>query len=230
MNIKLGAIILMSILGFGCGPKTTPPVAIPVAPKATESVQPTFKKVQKGIEDTVKSNEKIDRKLRETTEAVNNQNLEIKEALSQAEKIKEKALANQLITELEATNLVVEIQKVQARNMFLELSVKELEKIRLEQMEVLKGVKMDSHDTLIKLLAKEQETLDLRNHGQFLATNLQAKNKEVVDLQKHLEKEKVKAASAGVYKKWVIGLVVGFVLWTILKNVIMLYSPVKFRI
>ena len=230
MNINKWIVLLGAFLMIGCGPTATPPVAIPVAPEKTESVQPALKKVKEGINESVKSNEKFDDKIREQAQAVSSQNLEIGEALVQAEKIKEKVLAQQIITELEAINLINQLNKVQVRNLFLEKTVAELEKIRKDQLLTLKKAYENAQDAEMKLIMKEDEAVKLRNHSQFLATNLQSKNKEVVSLQKALTKEKIHAAKSTVYKNWIWILVGSFVAWTIIKNVISLYSPVKFRI
>jgi hypothetical protein len=91
--------------------------------------------------------------------------------------------------------------------------------------------KEDASITYRKLLDKENEASELRSQNKFLANSLNIKNTEVESLKKSLEKEKIKSARATVYKNWVYGLVGGFLLWIVIKNILMIYFPMtKFRI
>jgi hypothetical protein len=223
-------MLIPCFLMFGCAKDITPSNIIPPAPKATASVLPSMNQVNTGIDNTIKENLKLEQKLKEQKEVVLEQKIEIVEAIAQAEKMKQKVIANEVISELETTNLIDQLKKVETRNLFLETKNTELSSVKDEQDKLLKELKTNSSETLQKLLAKEDEAYNLRTQNDYLGTLVTNKNSEVTALQKALEKEKVKAATAGVYRNWIIGIVSGFVLWTIVKNIIMIYSPIKFRI
>jgi hypothetical protein len=182
------------------------------------------------IENTIRENIKFDQKLKEQQKIVLDQKIAISDALTQAEKIHEKVLANEAIMELDAANLINELKKVETRNLFLETKNTELITVKDDQEKLLKNLKAASSDALQKLTSKENEVSELRTQNDYLGNHLNIKNTETETLKKLLEKEKIKAATSGVYRNWIIGLVSAFVLWTIIKNILMIYSPIKFRI
>lgn len=228
-SLKMAVIFLISTFFLSCGVKPSPSI-IPPPPTKVESVVPSLKTVSKGIDDSIIENVKLSNKIEEQKNSVSEQKIAILDAISQAEKIKEKSLANQAISEVEAINLITQLKNVQSRNLFLETQNSELSTIKNRQDQLLQDVKNKSSETLQKLLAKEGETDNLRTQNDFLGKNLVMKNSELQSLQSNLEKEKVKSARAEVYRKWILGLVSAFVLWTVIKNVLMAYSPIKFRI
>ncbi len=228
-SLKMIAILILATVFSSCAVKTQPAI-IPPAPPKVESVVPTFNKVDKGITDTLSENVKLGAKLKEQQKLVQDQKAGIEEAISQAEKIKVKAAANEQVSEVEAVNLINELHTVQSRNMFLETQNTDLTKIKDDQENILKTTKEQSEDALHKLFNKENEATSLRNLNGFLGEQLTTMNSSLAKVQQDLENEKVKAARAEVYRRWIIGLVAAFALWTVAKNVIMAYSPIKFRI
>jgi hypothetical protein len=226
--MKYISILLFGLL-IGCG-ETTPPPIIPPVVKQEQSVLPSLDKVEAGINNTVESNIKLEQKLKEQQQTVINQKIAIADAIQDAEKLKNKVLTNGKITELETTNLIDKLKDVESRNLFLELQNDELSKVREDQSQTLKTLKEDSDKTHDLLISKENEALQLREQTEYLSKNLIVKNKEVETLKNVLSDEKVKSATAGVYRNWIKGIVIGFVLWTIIKNIIMIYNPIKFRI
>lgn len=222
--------IIPCFLIVGCAKDSSQPSIIPPPPKSTESVLPTMHIVDSGIDNTIKENIKFDQKLKEQRQIVLDQKIAISEALSQAEKIHDMVLANDTIKEIDAVNLITQLKKVEARNLFLETKNIELVTVKDDQEKLLKNLKVVSNDALQKLTAKENEASELRSQNDYLGKNLNNKNQEVETLKKLLEKEKIKSATSGVYRNWIIGLVSGFILWTIIKNIMMIYFPIKFRI
>jgi hypothetical protein len=230
-NISFLSILIPCFLIFGCARDVTPPVAIPVAPPIRQSASPQFIKVSKGIDDTIKSNYKIEEKVKQQLQEILNQRINITETITNTEKLKNQLKDYSDISNEGPTNIIDGLRKIEARNLFLEKQNGELSSLQKEQAEILRMTKDDATITYRKLLDKEQEANDLRSQNSFLGKNLLIKNGEVQQLQKDLEKAKIDAAKAKVYKYWVWGLVGGFVLWTIIKNVLMIYMPTsRFRI
>jgi tetrahydromethanopterin S-methyltransferase subunit B len=230
-RISILSILIPIFLISGCAKDPTPPVAIPVAPPVKESVVPHLKRVTKGIDDSLESNTKIDSKLKEQKDTVLQQQMTISETIAKTERLKDKIVADEIIKELEVVDIINDLKTMETRNLFLEKQNSELETIRTEQEAILKMTKEDASITYRKLLDKENEANELRSQNKFLANSLNVKNNEVETLKKSLEKEKIKSARATVYKNWVYGLVWGFILWIIIKNILMVYFPMtKFRI
>jgi hypothetical protein len=218
-------IVVSTFFYFGCALKTTAPVAIPVAPAVSESALKDLNKVKVGIDTSIDSNAKIDSKVKEQLQKVLEQKLSIEDALSQAEKINEKVLAKQAITELDSLNLVNEIKKVKVRNLFLETQNTEFDKLVKDQSETLKITKLSAEATELKLRNKEQEANQLREQNTFLSKNLNDKNVESENLKKALTKEKQISASAKVYRNIIWTIAGVWLALLILKNVWMSVNP-----
>ena len=229
-NMKRSLTLLSSLLLVNCAAKTLPPVAIPIAPPISESALKDLSKVKSGINESLSKNSKLDEKIKDQLKNVIDQKESIQNALDQAQKINDKVIAKQSITEQESFNLVTEIKKVKVRNLFLETQNIDSANLIKEQSLVLKVTQVGADDVEVKLRNKEQEANQLREQNKFLGNNLDIKNIESENLKKDLSKEKVKSAQAGVYRNWILGLVGAFLLWTVVKNVISIYSPIKFRI
>ncbi len=228
-SLKMLTILIVAVVFSSCDTRLQPAI-IPPPPPKVESVVPTFNKVDKGIKDTLTENVKLGEKIEEQHKVVQEQKAGIEEAITQAEKIKEKTAANTQISEVEVINLIDKLHTIQSRNMFLENQNTDLTKIKDDQEKIIKDAELESSNALQKLFAKENEASSLRTQNIFLGDQLTTMNTEVAKLQTDLETEKVKSSNAGVYKHWVIGLISSFVLWTIIKNILMIYSPIKFRI
>jgi len=219
-------ILLTPFLFVACSKDITPPVNIPKAPIVQESAKPALEKTQKNIDGSLEENTKIGEGLKNQTEAIKEQMEDTTQALLEAEKIKEKAVAKQLISEIEAINLINTLKKVETRNLFLEKQTEELTKNNNIQKNLLEEARKNSKDTMDKLMAKEFEANQLREGFIFLAENLDKNNKEVVDVSKEKEKLIKEKADAMVYKKlfwYAIGI---YVLLLIVKNVWMSVNPV----
>lgn len=230
-NIRRTCLFVPLFLIFGCAKTSTPPVNIPPPPPQRESVLPHLNKIHSGIDGSIKTNIQIEDQIKKQKQEVLNQRLDISEAIIQAEKLKNKIENNESVFKQDIISLIDVLKKVETRNLFLEKQNEELETKRKEQAEILRITKDDAVITYKKLIDKENEVSELRTQNGFLSSSLSKKNVEVENLKKQIEKEKVKSAKSSVYKNWVIGIVAAFVLWTILKNVLMIYFPMtKFRI
>jgi undecaprenyl pyrophosphate synthase len=218
-------ILLIPFLFVACSNKTTPPVAIPKAPIVQESAKPSLEKTQEKIDGSLNENTKIGEGLKDQLDAIKEQMEDTTQALIDAEKIKEKAIAAQLVTEIEAINLINTLKKVETRNLFLEKQNDDLVKNNNIQKNLLEEARKNSKETMDKLIAKENEANQLREGYTFLAENLDKKNKEVESIFKEKEKLIKEKADAMVYKKlfwYAIGL---YVLLLIVKNVWMSINP-----
>ena len=226
--LLLASIFLM----FGCNNNPDIPRAIiPPAPKQAQSALPSIKKVDNGVNESIVNNGRLGQNIEESKQTINDQNLSIIEALAQAEKMRDKALSKVIITELEVTNLISELKKVQTRNLFLERQNQELIKLKDGQDKILEIIKNTLGETEHLISDKEIEANELRTQNEFLVKNLSLKNDESEKLKFLLQKEKEKSATASVYKNWVVGLVVSFIAWLAIKNILMIYFPLaKFRI
>lgn len=229
-RLSITLLVIPLILISGCA-RTTPPVNIPPPPPMVESVKPSLERVSSGIERATDSNRKIDSKIQEQRTTVLDQKITIVETIAKVEKLREKVLADEIIKEIELIDIINDLRSIEKRNMFLEKQNSELDSMRKDQEAILKMTREDASITYRKLIEKENEARDLRIQNKFLANNLTSKNDEVENLKQLLTKEKETSAKAKVYKYWVIGLAVGFLVWTILKNVLMIYLPTtRFRI
>lgn len=227
--LNLVSVVVCSVFLAGCGHQTPPP--IPKAIPVVESVVPRFVEVDRGIEKSLSENARLADKVKENQKIVQDQKLQIKEVLAKAEKIKLQSEASELISKIDAANLVDQLKKVAERNEFLEGNVNELLKLVTNQELTLKTTKTKSTETLEKLLAKESEANALRSMVEAQRINLEIQNDTIKDLTKDLDKKQVEAAKAGVYKNWVIGLVSAFIAWLVIKNILMIWFPqIKFRI
>lgn len=228
--MKYVKIFLISCFLLGCATPSKETTVITQPIKHTENILPTVQKTSENVSEIIKKNVKLETKIEENQKTIVDQKIAITEAIAEAEKIREKALAKQAITELEATNLVDQLKKVEARNLFLENQNTELSNITKDQDNMLNSVKNALHATEIQVIDKENEVSQLRNQNDAINQALNLKNDELSKCKQSLIKIEKDLASAKVYKNWVIGLVGGFLLWTIIKNIIMIYSPIKFRI
>jgi len=230
MNKLLLALSLIFYIS-GCAPTNIPRAIIPEAPKQTESALPNVKKTKINVDETIIGSNKIGSKIDENKQTVFEQRISIIESLSQAQKIKEKTLANIAVTELDAINLINEIKKVEDRNLFLETQNLDLFNLRYDQAKILMVIKETLDKTEDQVIFKDEEVRQLREQHSYLSHNLDIKNNESENLKKLLSKEKEVSASAKVYRNiiWIISGV--WLLWTVAKNILLIYFPTsKFRI
>lgn len=223
-------VLAFSMLIINCNPKN-PPVNIPPPPKQSETVVPHLHKVETGVDSSIEQNSKMDEKIKQQKTNVKEQQLTIEETIAYSEKLRERIKSNQAIYEIEVLNILNGLKKIQTRNLFLEKQIDEMDLIISNQSTILAKTKKDVEITYKKLIDKENETTELRSQNQFLSENLKIKSVEVEKLKENLNKEKEKTANAKVYKTWVIWIIVGIVVWIILRNLLMIYFPAtKFRI
>lgn len=224
-RLYLLSMVLPCLLLVAC-PKTTPPVAIPVPPQQTESVVPGVNEIDNGINDTVKTNYELENTIKSQTTSIDEQRSDLERAMVLADKVKSKMSSDYIIID----ELIDILEDIDDSNILLKEQNGDLKDIQIIQSEILTRTKTMVVDVLDKLYKRDSEIDELRTQNEFLGNNLKSKNSESEDLKKKLSKEKIKSAKSSVYRNWIWGLVGGFVLWTIIKNLIMIYSPIKFRI
>ena len=225
-------LVFVMLIVSGCSTKTvSPSTGIPAPPTKVESVQPKLSKVQSNIDKSIVENTKVSEALKNQTKQLLDQKSKIIDAIEISERFKGSAKGKQLISELDAMALNVKLLAIQGSNKELELQNLELSKKLAEAGKLLEETKADAQKTMGALISKEYETTELISQNKFLANNLTSRNEDVETLQKENTKLEKKAASASVYKNWIIGLATGFILWTILKNILLIYWPsARFRI
>lgn len=214
-----------------CATDVTPSfTALPQPPKI-ETVVPNVLKVDETVDKSIEKSKELEAQLKTNKQIILEQKIALEKASKDVEKIRDRILANEAITEIDALNLLDQLDKIGKRNLFLETQNEILEKTREEQAVLLDDAKTELDTTLIRIIQKEEEAMALRTQNEYLRTVAEKKSTEVTDLQKQLTKSKEKAATAGVYRNWIIGLVSLFVLWTIIKNILMMYNPLaSFRV
>lgn len=224
-------ILILSVFFLAsCAKDVSPTVNLPPTINKEESVIVSADKIESKVKETENKNKELADTIQQQSHIVFQQRLEIEDALAQAEKLKNKIESDQVITELETTSLIDKIKQVQTRNLFLENKNKELESIKNEQSTSLKELIEDVNDAKQKIILKEKETDSLREQNGYFRAQITDNIDDIKNLQKQLDKQKQISAKASVYRNWIIGLVVAFVLWTIVKNIIMIYSPIRMRI
>lgn len=224
--------LIASLLMISCATKTvSPTVSIPNAPAQTESVIPAVLKTEENIQKIVSSNEQLKDKTKDQESTILSQKVKITEAIAQAQRIEEKAKAKLLVTELEAIEMTTKIKSIEEENFTLTKQVGKLKENLDWQSEFLSITKQDAADARYKLIQSEQEMRVLRDNYKFAEDTVVERNASVQELQKQNIKLTKEASTAKVYKHWIWGIVGGLVLWTIIKNILMVYFPAtKFRI
>jgi len=211
----------LSIFVSACSPTAAPTIFTP--PPKQESAQPKIEQVEKKINEVVKTNIQLDKELDKQKAAAQEQKLEIQEALAQAEKFKLKAESKELITEIEATNLINQLGKVGDRNLFLETSVGSMQETVRKQAAQLETAQEDTKSAKKLAAGKENEADTLRSQNKDYekeAAKFQKIAKENIDLN-------AKVKQNGVYKTWffiALGLLIAYVLITAAMK---FYSPFR---
>lgn len=228
--LKVFPALILSLFLVGCWGNPTPPVTPPPVPKV-EAVSPKVEQIGQKLDETIKINKDLEDQLNKQKKIVTEQKIAIADAIAKAEKMKDKITANEILKEIDAIDLINDLKSVEARNLFLENQNTTLVSTNKTQEKELQNLRLKATEALEKAKAKEKEADDLRNNTIILTDSLSKANSQIEGLKKDLTKEKVKAATAGVYRNWIIGITSIFVLWTIAKNVLMIYFPMlKFRI
>lgn len=230
MRIKtLIAVIASAFLATSCATKVVPnSVSIPKEPAKTESVMPTIVKVQDGVDKIGVTNVKLDEKTKQQSATILSQKVQISEAIAQAEKFREKAKAQELITEIEAAELSTKLLKVQEDNIFLEKTNNELKDEIIIQKELVFFARQDARVALTKAGEKEKEADQLRVNHQVLATDLEARNKDVETMQKQVLKSEKEAAKAKTWRNMFWGLLALATLVGVGLTALKYYSPAGF--
>lgn len=218
---------------IGCS--TTPPIPsspnIPTPPSKVESSMPKLIKSMESVELLKNENTKLESNLKSQLLILQEQREFIDHVITDAKIIREKLLANEPVSELELQAVLKNLDNIQEKNRKLELDTNALISIVDTQSNIITQTKSELGGALLLITKKEEEATVLRNQVEHLGQVAKTNHSQLIGMQKELDKQKVKAASAGVYKNWIIGLVVVVILWIVIKNILMIYFPsTKFRI
>ena len=224
-------LIAALFLFAGCVKNTTPPVGIPKAVVVQESAKPSHEKTQKFIDASIEESIKIKEGVKNHKIALENQGKNISVAIEKGEKIRNKVLSGEVIESSEVHFLLNELRIIQLKNIVLQDDANNLLKTIESQKQLLGGANLTAKETMAKLILKEAEAKEIRAQAEFLAHNLDLKNKEVIAASKEKEKLIKQKADAMVYKKMFWYAIAAFLGWIVVKNILMVYFPyTKFRI
>lgn len=216
-NILIAALAVV-MTGCGVDNPEKPPVVIPPKPVVAESVAPTVR----AISDT---NERLRNTIEKQEDTIRLQQEEIDRALAIAESIRSKTESDLPVDKVDAANLVEELKKVRGTNLWLKEQNDSLTKENAEMAKL-------AHDAELLAIQKDEESKAWESAYATqtqsiiqLSETVDQKDKVIKARDKKIDSLIKKAASAQVYKNWVIGLVSAFAIWTITKNILMIYFP-----
>lgn len=218
MKLKHILLFLASISLIGCASHTvSTDVSIPKAPPVVEKVSPVISKISD-------SNRTLEIKIKEQSKTISDQNHDIADALKRAEDIKKQLEDQKQVKVEDANDLVANLKIVHTRNLFLETQNSSLEQTNKDQAVIIEnGIKVAAE--------KDAEVSTLRQQSDQKDQIINKQKEDIKKLTQERDKAEKQAASAKVYRNWIWGLVGGFILWTIIKNILMVYLPsTKFRI
>lgn len=231
-KLKKYFLLMGSLLMFSCSTTVVPPSKnIPTPPVQTESVKPSLQKVEDGVNQSIIQTTKVDEKVKLQAQTINNQKTVIENALAEAKKLEAKLKAKETVSEAEIASLSQKIELIKKENeKLLENNGSLTETVRYLQ-KVLEATRQDSRITSNKLNQTEKELDILRDQNKTISSDLAARNIDVEKMQKQVLKSEKESAAAKVWRNacYFIGGI--FILWTIVKNVLMMYFPnTRFRI
>ena len=218
MRTKYIATLFLTALFSSCATRTiSQDFTIPKAPIVVENISPTVTKV-------IETNKVLENKVNNQSKLIAEQKMDIDEAIKKAESIRKSASENIQVKEQDALDLVANLKTVHTRNLFLETENNDLSNTVSDQSKQL--------DFANSLAAKkDSEVAELRQQSDQKDNIIKTKNEDTRKIIIERDKAIIDAASANVYKHWIYGILGGFLLWTILKNVLMMYFPTtRFRI
>ena len=230
--IKHFIILASSILLASCAVNTVnSKTDIPAPPTQTESLRPNIDKTEENIGIISNQNQSLKDKIKDEGDIIDAQKIDISSSIEQADNIKNQISSKKAVTIKQATDLVDELKKIEARNLFLEKENDTLSKLSQSQKETISTTSTIVTELSRKISANENELSILRSQNSNLSIIIKSRDKDVQALQIDNHKLTITASSASVYKHWIIGIVAAFVLWTIIKNVLMIYLPTsRFRL
>lgn len=218
-NIKICLLPLLMFL-TGC---PYPPRAIPVDPSKIEDVSPKVVQVHSTTKKVGVNNKTSEGKLKDQDVDLAEQKKAIVDTRLKVEELVQKLPVDSPLKK-DAENLVTSLKKLEETNTTLEKRNGELVILNKDQKKLLEQLEEEINNLKDTAKLKDNEVAQLRNQSAQYAN-------KVAGLEKDLSKSKVSAAKAGVYRNWIFGIVGAFVLWTIVKNILMVYLPTtKFRL
>lgn len=206
-------------LAVSCAPPQAPEYSRPNVPQKTESVLPDIDSTKESVTSALNENRQLKRELDRSETIIKEQGTDIEKALGSAERMLKDLKSDIALKETEMVGLIEHINKVKTNNSHLAQQNAILLFDLASQEENLKVAQDRITKAQERAINKENEANSLRLllDGE-IEKNAQL-DKSNKDLKKESEKNAVKAATAGVYRNWVISLAVGFVAYLILKNV-----------
>jgi chromosome segregation ATPase len=214
--MKLFYILFFPLFFVSCW-KPTPNINIPNAPVKTEDPTPYLDKVRENVEEISNKNKEISTNVKKATESILKQKASIEEALAQSEKIKERALAKQTMTELEALNLEIILKKIADENQILKTDNEDLI-LKVEDLSIIINKTEQSEKQIREKLVKSQDELkEFRIKFDQISKDLKTSEKSRLDTEEQLRKAQKEAADAKVYKKIIWFIAIGFFLLLLIK-------------
>lgn len=209
--------IIFSVFFFAftsCAPNSPATrVYVPPAPQVQKNVKPIIVEIQtnnSALKDTVAIQKKT----------IDAQKTEIDQAISNAKALRDPVGTNWKI----ADDLILQLNSVKMRNLFLETTTGEL-MTRLNNQIIL------TEEAIGRASLKDAESIRWQEVNVTKDTIIRDLESERNAAMITRDKNALEAANAKVYKRWILWCVFGFVAWIIVKNVLMIYFPLaRFRI
>lgn len=221
--MKRVLVLFLCLFAVGCATHPVQKVSIPAPPPIAESAKPAAVKVSENINEVNTQNEKIKKILVDQASAISEQKEALDGALTTALKLQKDAE----LTSKEKFDLVENLKVVKARNLFLEQRGKTLESASEMASKNIQFAQKNIDELKDKLNVVENTSSELRRQNAFLSQTLNEQNQNVDKLNAQVSKAEKAAASASVYKHWIIGLAIALVLSAILGVAAKLYLPSK---
>ena len=222
-------VLVVGLLASGCA--LTPEPTVFTAPKEEQSAQPTIKKANLGVENVAKKNRQIGKQVDKQENVTAEQKAEIAEAIFLVQEMRRKLEEGKKVSAEEVASLILVLDKIRSRNLFLEASLHNLKNSVNIQAKDLMGVETHLQEAGELTIKKENETSNLRaqNENYIKESAKWAKiAKENVRLTK-------KAASSGVYKLWfflsiaIIVLLIAGIVWIKAVNPLPIKLGIKWK-
>lgn len=204
-------LLFLPIFLFGCQEPKPNNFAPPAIPSVTNPIQ-TVDKTASQIDKIIDKNTEIRGQINQSKNTIEKQKQELTAAISEASFLREKLSKECNTRDINISKLESAILAAQKLNTELE---KENENLKTSAQ--LNGELLEQSRTTVRLLTQEIQALRsaeqaLRAQVKGVSTQLEKQSDYIDSLEKDKDKLISKAASATVYKNWVIGIFVSIVI------------------
>jgi chromosome segregation ATPase len=224
--VKLFFSILVYVcLAVSCKPTAPHVSGDTVIPAITASPRPDLDSAKEGVTKAIGQNDQIKSDLEVTGKSVKNQGDEIDRAVAEAQEMKRKLENNIAVKDSEIAALISRLNRIKEQNTELSEQNAALLTKLAKQLTELNAALNKAKDASGKLVDKEKETDELRTKFEDINKDKKALEDNQEAIMKERDDAVKDAATAGVYRSWVKGLVFGFLGYLLLKNILASVFP-----